>query len=124
VNTMRVIPALFLAMFAGCGGSKHSTADIERGRTALAAALDAWKNNDPSERLRTLPDPVEFTDEMRLSNKLLDFTLGKPNATDPDVIRYTVTLKLQDRKGKAHDRDVVFEVKLKTPIVIARDPYE
>jgi hypothetical protein len=121
---MRAVPAFFIAWIAGCGGSKHSTTDIQRGRTALAAALDAWKNNEPSKSLRSLPDPVEFTDEMRLSHKLTGYTLGEPWTTDPNVIRYPTTLKLQDRKGKTQDRDVVFEVMLKTPIVIARDPYE
>jgi hypothetical protein len=119
----RLFPAALVALAVGCG-SKHSTADVERGRTALAAALDAWKDNDPPDRLKALPDPVEYKDELRLTHRLVDYTLGKPDVKDPEVIRYPVALKLQDRKGKAEDRNVVFEVKLKTPIVIARDPYE
>jgi hypothetical protein len=40
------------------------------------------------------------------------------------VIRYRVSLKLQDRKGKLEEREIVFMVAMKSPIVIARDPYE
>jgi hypothetical protein len=120
---VRLLPVALVALAVGCG-SKHSKADVERGRTALAAALDAWKNNDPPDRLKSLPDPVEYKDELRQTHKLVDYTLGQPNVKDPEVLRYPVTLKLLDRKGKTEDRPVVFEVKLKTPVVIARDPYE
>src|SRR5262245_49542800 len=111
MNPTRLLPLLFVLPALGCGGQKHSEADVERGEKALAAALDAWKNNEPPDRLRALPDPVEYTDELRQTHKLLDYTVGKPNPTDPAVIRYPVKLRLQDRKGKAGDRDVVFEVK-------------
>ena len=40
------------------------------------------------------------------------------------MIRYATTLKLQDRKGKVEERAIVFMVSLKSPVVIARDPYE
>jgi|SRR5829696_4659125 len=124
MNPTRRLPLLLVALAVGCGGPKHSKADVERGQRALTAALDAWKSNEPPDRLKALPDPVEYADELRLTHKLLDYTVGKPNAADPEVVRYPVKLRLQDRKGKAQDRDVVFEVKLKTPILVARDPYE
>lgn len=124
MNALRVIVICIAALVAGCSQKKHSTADVERGQTALTAALDSWKNNEPADRLKTLADPVEYTDELRLTHRLVDYTVGKPDPADPEVIRYPVTLKLQDRKGKAVDRDVVFMVAMKSPIVIARDPYE
>ena len=34
-----------------------------------------------------------------------------------------VVLKLKDKKGKLTDREVVFSVALKSPIVVSRDPY-
>jgi hypothetical protein len=120
----RLFLMLFVVPAVGCGGSKHAKADVERGRKALTAALDGWKNNEPADRLRALPEPVEYSDELRRTHKLTDYTVGEPNSTDAQVIRYPVKLKLQDRKGKAEERDVVFEVKLGNPILIARDPYE
>jgi hypothetical protein len=119
----RLIPVLLVALATGCN-AKHSKADVERGRTALAAALDSWKAGEPPDRLKALPDPVEFTDEIRRTHKLVEYTLGQPDAKDPEVIRYATTLKLQDRKGKIEERPVVFMVALKSPIVVARDPYE
>lgn len=124
MNALRIIVIGMATLVAGCSQKKHSTADVERGQKALSAALDSWKNNEPADRLKTLADPVEYTDELRLSHQLVDYTVGKPDPADPEVIRYPVTLKLQDRKGKAVSRDVVFMVAMKSPIVIARDPYE
>jgi hypothetical protein len=123
MSPVRFVPVALVALVVGCS-PKHSTADVERGRQALTATLDSWKNNEPPDRIKSLPDPVEYTDEMRISHRLLEYTVGKPDAADPEVIRYPVTLKLQDRKGKTEDRAVVFMVALKSPILIARDPYE
>ena len=120
---LRITVGILAALAAGCS-QKHSSADAERGEKALTAALDSWKNNQPPARLKSLPDPVEYTDELQLSHRLLDYTVGHSDRTDPEVIRYPVTLTLQDRKGKPVDRAVVFIVALKSPIVIARDPYE
>ena len=119
----RVVVCLLLFAMAGCG-RKHSSVDVARGQKALMAALDSWKNNEPPDRLQSLQDPIDYKDEMRLSHRLLDYTVGKPDAADPEVIRYPVTLKLQAKKGQPFDRTIVFMVALKSPIVIARDPYE
>ena len=119
----RPLVVALVVLAAGCG-KKYSKADVERGRTALAAALDNWKSGEPAARLKALPDPVDYTDELRSTHKLVDYTVDKPDATDPEVIRYPVTLTLKDRKGKTESRRIVFMVALKSPIVIARDPYE
>jgi hypothetical protein len=123
MTSLRIILVVLVAVAAGCS-KKHSQSDVERGQKALTAALDSWKNNEPPDRLKSLSDPVEHKDEMRLTHKLLEYSVGNPDPTDPEVIRYPVTLKLQDRKGKSEDRVIVFMVALKNPIVIARDPYE
>jgi hypothetical protein len=73
--------------------------------------------------LKSLPEPVDFTEELRTTHTLTDYALGKVDASDKDVIRYTVTLKLKDKKGKASEREVVYSVALKNPIVVSRDPY-
>ena len=119
----RLLPVALLVLATGCS-SQHSKADVERGKTALTAALDSWKNGEPADKLKALPDPIEFKDELTRTHKLVEYTLGQPDAKDPEVIRYATTLKLQDRKGKIEERPIVFMVSLKSPIVIARDPYE
>jgi hypothetical protein len=118
----RLTLVLILVVVAGCG-TRRPAADIERGRQAVAAALDAWKGNDPPAKLKSLPDPVDFTEELRSTHALTEYTLGKVDDTDKEVIRYTVTLKLRDKKGKVSDREVVYAVALKSPVVVARDPY-
>jgi hypothetical protein len=113
---------VLFAFLVGCSSSR-SASDIERGRTAVVAVLDSWKANEPPAKLKSLPNPVEFADELRSAYTLTEYTLGTVDATDKDVIRYSVTLKLKDKKGKLTDREVVFSVALKSPIVVARDPY-
>ena len=113
---------IVLTLFLGCG-SRRPEGDIDRGRRAVVAALDGWKANQPPAKLKSLPDPVDFADELRATHALTDYTLGKVDASDPVVLRYTVTLKLKDKKGKVTDREVVYAVALKTPVAVARDPY-
>lgn len=123
MRLFRLTFLFILVILAGCT-PPHSSADVGRGQKALIAALDSWKANEPPEKLKSLSEPVEYTDELRTTHKLLDYTIGKSDPKDPEVIRYTVALKLQDRKGKQEDRTIVYMVALKSPIVIARDPYE
>ena len=111
-----VLPAL------GCGSGRPA-ADVERGRKALVSALDSWKANEPPAKLKSLPDPVDFPEELRATHTLTDYTLGAVETSDPEFIRYRVTLKLKDRKGKASEREVVYAVALKNPIAVSRDPY-
>lgn len=117
-----LIACIVLFPVAGCGSGRPA-ADIERGRQAVVAVLDAWKANDPPAKLKTLPDPVEFTDELRGTHALADYMIGKVDTSDKDVIRYTATLKLRDKKGKEMEREVVYAVALKSPVVVSRDPY-
>jgi hypothetical protein len=120
--TRLLLALMLLSLAAGCG-SRRPQSDIDRGRTAVTAALDSWKANDSPEKLKSLSDPVEFADDLRSLYSLTDYTLGNVDVTDKDVIRYSVTLKLKDKKGKLTDREVVYAVALKSPIIVGRDPY-
>lgn len=111
------------AFALGCGGSGRSPSEVDRARRAVVASLDAWKANEPAAKLKALPDPVEFADELRATHALADYTIDKVDATDKDVVRITVTLKLKDKKGKPSEREAVYAVALKTPVVVSRDPY-
>ncbi|HSQ58354.1 MAG TPA: hypothetical protein VLM40_21720 [Gemmata sp.] len=114
-------PFCVLILVAGCGG--RPTAEVERGKQAVVAVLDGWKANQPPSKLKSLPDPVEFSDELRVTHGLTDYALGKVDASDKDVIRYAVTLTLKDKNGKVTQREAVFAVLLKNPVVVSRDPY-
>jgi hypothetical protein len=115
-------PLIFVGLLTGCGSSRPQS-DIDRGRDAVVAALDSWKKNEPVTALKSRPEPVDFTEELRATYHLVDYTVGKVDASDKEVIRYAVTLKLKDRKGKASEREAVYAVALKSPVVVARDPY-
>lgn len=113
-----------LALFAlGCSSARHAPDAVERGRAALSAALDNWKANEPPAKLKALADAVDFTEELRGTHALDSYAVVKTDATDAAVIRFTVALKLKDKKGKPSDREAVYSVAIKTPIVVARDPY-
>ncbi len=121
---MRRLAALLpMLILLGCGGDKRSVADVERGRGVVVASLDSWKANEPAAKLKTAPDPIDFSEELRATHTLTDYTLGKVDGSDPNVVRCTVTLQLKDRKGKASEREAVYAVALKSPIVVSRDPY-
>jgi hypothetical protein len=117
-----IVPLAVVLLALGCG-SRRPEAEIDRGRQAVVAVLDSWKANEKPEKLKALPDPVEFSDELRATQTLTDYTLGKVDASDKDVIRYSVTLKLRDKKGKTSEREVVYAVALRSPVVVSRDPY-
>ena len=119
----RLIPICVVLLIAGCGGSQRPEAEVTRGRQAVVAALDGWKAKEPTTKLKSLADPVDFNDELRATHTLTEYTIDKVDPSDKEVIRYTITLKLKDKKGKAVDREVVYAVALKTPVVVARDPY-
>lgn len=107
---------------AGCSSSRPQS-EIERGRQAVTAALDSWKANEPPAKLKSLAEPVDFSEELRSTHALADYSMGKIDSSDKDVIRYTVALTLKDKKGKVSEREAVYAVSLRTPIVVARDPY-
>ncbi len=74
-------------------------------------------------QLRTRPEPIDFYEELQSTYKLLEYRLLGVDVSDKDVIRYTVTLKLADKKGKPFTREAVYAVALRSPIAVTRDPY-
>jgi hypothetical protein len=113
---------LATVLLLGCSSSR-SESDIERGRQAVCAALDAWKAREPASQLLARPDPIDFYEELQSTHKLLEYSLLSVDASDKEVIRYTVTLKLADKKGKPSTREAVYAVVLRSPIAVTRDPY-
>ncbi|MCS6865156.1 MAG: hypothetical protein RMJ56_13510 [Gemmataceae bacterium] len=110
------------AWLVGCASSR-SESDIERGRLAVCAALEAWKAKEPAAQLLSRPEPIDFVEELQTTHQLLDYSLVGVDSSDKDVLRYTVTLKLIDKKGKTSTREAVYAVALRSPIAITRDPY-
>lgn len=120
---MRNLFPLVVALALGCGGSGRSPDEIERARQAVGTALGAWKASEAPEKLKARPDPIDFAEELRATHALTDYTVGKVDASDKDVVRVTVVLKLKDKKGKPSEREAVYAVALRSPVVVSRDPY-
>ena len=120
---MRLIAWLIPVLAVGCGASSRPQEEVDRAKAAVVSALDLWKANEPLAKLKTLSPPVDFSEELRLTQSLTEYAVLKVDSTDPVVIRVTVSLKLKDKKGKATEREAVYSVALKNPIAVARDPY-
>ena len=116
------VPVVDVLLRAPQLGERRMVGGVARA-VAVAAALDNWKAGEPTANLKSLPDPVEFSEELRTSHKLVEYSILKTDGTDPDVVRYTVTLKLKDKRGKSSEREAVYSVALKSPVIVARDPY-
>lgn len=85
--------------------------------------MEAWKAKEPAAQLLSRPEPIDFVEELQTTHQLLDYSLVGVDSSDKDVLRYTVTLKLIDKKGKTSTREAVYAVALRSPIAITRDPY-
>lgn len=119
---IRFVPLLAAALALGCGSGRPA-AEVERARLAVVASLDSWKANEAPVKLKALPDPVDFAEELRATHALTDYALGKVDGSDKDVVRVAVVLKLRDKKGKPTEREAVYAVALRSPVVVSRDPY-
>lgn len=92
-------------------------------RSAVAPRATPRTLPSAAAKLKALPDPIDFTEELRGTHALADYTIVKADLSDAAVMRFTVALKLKDKRGKPSDREAVYSVALKTPVVVARDPY-
>lgn len=123
----RKLPLLMLLplLALGCGRRHpYSQADLDRARQALETALASWKKGERPERLRSLPEPIDFAEEgPRNGLRLLDYEIGDSRNTDAQAMRFSVRLTVQDRRGRRQVREVTYAVALKSPIVVGRDPY-
>jgi hypothetical protein len=119
------LAALPAALVLGCkGGHKFSQADLDRARQALETSLDSWKKGERPEKLRALAEPILFAEEGPQNGlKLLDYQILGTEHTDAEVMRFSVKLTVQDRRGKREERQATYAVALKSPIAIGRDPY-
>lgn len=124
-TSRRLFLAALPALAFGCkGGPKFSRADLDRARQALTTSLDSWKKGQMPEKLRALPEPILFAEEGPKNGlKLLDYEILGTEYTDAEVMRFTVKLTVQDRRGKREERQATYAVALKSPIAVGRDPF-
>lgn len=113
-----------VALAVGCSNS-FPKESLDKARESVEASLTAWQQGEKLAALATRAEPIQFTEELWSSgHQLLSFQIKQTVGEQKEgVIRCFVALSLKDRKGRRSEREVAYQVTLKSPILIARDPY-
>ena len=108
------VPIALLLAASGCwratapeGASEH---DSEKARSALIAALDAWKKGDARSLVKRTP-PIRLADDDLNAGLLLsDYELEEPDA--PVLLHkdVSVILSLRDSRGRSIRREARYQV--------------
>jgi hypothetical protein len=126
-------PAFLLALLVclgtpGCWSSERPSIDdlsydSSSARTALLAALDAWKQGRAAELARRKP-PIRFADEDYTGGwRLTQYQLADPEQEIRPFQAIRVNLLLKDRKGQTAKRLASYQVSLHPSTAVLRsDP--
>lgn len=112
---------LLLLAVAGCGGGLPPPADVKEARAALTAALDAWQEGQPPEKLRERSPPVDFKDVgWDQGAKLKKYEVTKEEASGLSA-KFTVKLTVAEKSGASRARVTVYSVDAGRTFVIRPD---
>lgn len=115
--------ALALALAAGCGGGPEMPPPVDPANAGreLSAALESWKNNEPSESLATKQPPVIFNEPLReAGTRLVAYELG-PVELQGRQGRCTAKLTLKSSDGKQYERSIGYVIDIASRVVITRE---
>jgi len=117
--------AASLILIGGCKKNLFPQESLDRARAAVESGLTSWQKGEAPQVLASRSDPVQFFDDLWTSgNRLVSFQVKDTVGDNQDnIIRCFVVLTLKDKKGRSSEREVAYQVTLKNPVVIARDPY-
>lgn len=103
----------------GCGASAPS--DPDAGRSALQAALEAWKGGENSDTLAKRSPPIYITDGDWMSGLRLSSYQAENNGNlvGSDV-NFKVVLELKTTKGEVVKRNAVYAVTTHPQLLIQR----
>ena len=109
---------------AGCGArapGSFSSGDVDQAKSKLGAALDAWKEGKTPADLRGLKPSVYVSDQdWSAGRKLAEFRIDRVEKTTGPNPNIVVVLTLDEAKGKATKKQVVYSVTTAPAITIAR----
>lgn len=125
MKSRRGFLAAGLILIGGCKKNRFTQENLDRARAAVESGLTSWQKGEAPQVLASRPDPVQFFDDLWTSgNRLVSFQIKDTVGDNQDVIiRCSVALTLKDKKGRTSEREVTYQVTLKSPVVVARDPY-
>lgn len=121
LRSIWICTAVALVAAAGCG---FPQAKLDEAKGAVQEGLETWKKGGKPADLLSLSRPVEFN-EVAWSDglALVAYEVGKTTYSDRDkVVRCEAKLTLRNRKGKQRVENVVYDVKLESPIKVMNNP--
>jgi len=113
-----------LIVTAGCASGAGRTVepgyDTGKARTALVAALDAWKKGEARTLTRRNP-PIRFVDEDFVAGlRLSDYEIEEPDAPAGPHQDVHVILSLRDARGKVVQRETQYQVATEPALAVLR----
>ncbi len=123
---MRAYQMLFplLVVTAGCSGGREPAVepryDAEQARTALVAALDAWKKGEAKSLSKRNP-PIRFDDDDLLAGlRLSDYEIEEPDLPLKPHQDVSVILSMRDARGKSVRREASYQVGTEPTLAVLR----
>jgi hypothetical protein len=123
---MRACQMLLVVLFvtAGCSGRSEPAVepryDAEQARTALIAALDAWKKGEAKSLSKRNP-PIRFVDDDLLAGlRLSDYEIEEPDLPLKPHQNVSVILSMRDARGKIVRREARYQVGTEPTLAVLR----
>lgn len=118
------MPMALLLVASGCLRGDAPVADVPqdpgRARSALVAALDAWKDGQAKALPRRNP-PIRLADEdLAAGWRLTEYEIEEPDAPVVPNKDVAVILSLRDAKGKTARREARYQVSTEPGLAVLR----
>jgi hypothetical protein len=111
-----------LCLVSGCGGGLAPDSNPEDARTALEAALQAWKNGESPKDLESHNPALVMNDpDWRAGKTLLQYRMQSTGTMFGRQVRWEVQIKVKDRSGKTTERKANYIIDTIPRLVIVRD---
>ncbi|WP_435011383.1 hypothetical protein P12x_002693 [Tundrisphaera lichenicola] len=111
-------------ILAGCSGTGESPSeppyDTERARSALVAALEAWKKGEAKALPKRVP-PIRFVDDDLISGlRLSDYEIESPDGPIGPHADVDVVLSLRDKHNQPIQREARYQVATEPGLAVLR----
>jgi hypothetical protein len=108
---------------AGCGDATPKQ-DLQLLQTSVQTALDAWKEGQRADVLKSQTPAIEFhDDDWQQSARLIDYQIVKIYPETDGTARCAVSLTLQRRGRQPEQVKATYQMNPEPKLIIARDPY-
>ena len=123
MKRLALIIILTLCLLPGCHRTLHADVSPADADKALQTALEAWKGGKSQADLeKGQPSIIMNEDDWRTGKQLLEFKMENGSLSGRQV-RCKVHIKLQDKDGKATEKDATYIIDTTPRIVIVRDTF-